>query len=351
MKTSSPCFQLFRITVCLPCLLAGVEVGFAQQAQYAQAPQYAPTYYPPPQPSALDRIRNTGQSVGNFIRRKFYGESSTASYVQQPVYQRPPGSGQPVSYQPQRYSLDAPAQPIGVSGGTGFQQPSPGTTPKYVTPPTTTARADTNGITSPTKAVPKTKSSPPPVTTTNLAPGATTTAKKRYVPARPSTFSKPKAKPAPVQKRVEDEPPTIRPSAGTESSYDAPPKEPTTEARLNNEAHPLPGAPEPVPGEDTPGISPTIGGADVDLTPKRTSPEPVATGSSSTASSSRQPATNGATTDTGSKAAGSFLVGKKTSKPGRVVSPYAPYNELDITGLPSGSLALDPTTQKVFEVP
>jgi hypothetical protein len=47
----------------------------------------------------------------------------------------------------------------------------------------------------------------------------------------------------------------------------------------------------------------------------------------------------------------SFMVGKKTSKPGRVMSPYAPYNELDITGLPSGSLALDPTTQKVFQVP
>lgn len=48
---------------------------------------------------------------------------------------------------------------------------------------------------------------------------------------------------------------------------------------------------------------------------------------------------------------GSFLKGKKTSKPGRVISPYPPYKELDITGLDSGSLALDPTTQKVFEVP
>lgn len=45
------------------------------------------------------------------------------------------------------------------------------------------------------------------------------------------------------------------------------------------------------------------------------------------------------------------LTGSKTSKPGRVKSPYAPYSELDVTGLPSGSLALDPTTQKVFRVP
>lgn len=45
------------------------------------------------------------------------------------------------------------------------------------------------------------------------------------------------------------------------------------------------------------------------------------------------------------------LTGSKTGKVGRVKSPYAPYSELDVTGLPSGSLALDPTTQKVFRIP
>lgn len=45
------------------------------------------------------------------------------------------------------------------------------------------------------------------------------------------------------------------------------------------------------------------------------------------------------------------LTGSKTGKSGRVKSPYAPYSELDVTGLPSGSLALDPTTQKVFRIP
>lgn len=47
----------------------------------------------------------------------------------------------------------------------------------------------------------------------------------------------------------------------------------------------------------------------------------------------------------------SVLTGTKTGKIGRVKSPYAPYSELDVTGLPSGSLALDPTTQKVFRIP
>ena len=43
--------------------------------------------------------------------------------------------------------------------------------------------------------------------------------------------------------------------------------------------------------------------------------------------------------------------GTKTDKAGRVKSPYPPNNELDVAGLPSGSLALDPTTQKIFRVP
>jgi hypothetical protein len=45
------------------------------------------------------------------------------------------------------------------------------------------------------------------------------------------------------------------------------------------------------------------------------------------------------------------LTGSKTTKEGRVKSPYAPFNELDVTGLPGGSLAMDPTTGKVFRVP
>jgi hypothetical protein len=46
-----------------------------------------------------------------------------------------------------------------------------------------------------------------------------------------------------------------------------------------------------------------------------------------------------------------ILTGTRTSKTTRVKSPYPPYNELDVSGLPSGSLAQDPTTQKIFRVP
>jgi hypothetical protein len=45
------------------------------------------------------------------------------------------------------------------------------------------------------------------------------------------------------------------------------------------------------------------------------------------------------------------LTGTKTTKAGLVKSPYPPFNELDVTGLPTGSLAMDPTTGKVFRVP
>lgn len=58
------------------------------------------------------------------------------------------------------------------------------------------------------------------------------------------------------------------------------------------------------------------------------------------------------TSGTGSSSsAQEFPTGKATGKPGRVVSPYEPHNELDVQGLPPGSLALDPTTQKVFKIP
>ena len=46
-----------------------------------------------------------------------------------------------------------------------------------------------------------------------------------------------------------------------------------------------------------------------------------------------------------------ILTATKTGNANRVKSPYAPYTELDVAGLPSGSSALDPTTQRIFRVP
>lgn len=41
----------------------------------------------------------------------------------------------------------------------------------------------------------------------------------------------------------------------------------------------------------------------------------------------------------------------RTNRVGRVKSPYPPYPELDVTGLPPGSLAKDPVTGKIFRLP
>lgn len=344
MKTSSSSSSMVRVTVCLSCLVAGDDQASAQQAPYGTQPQYASSYYPPSQPSAMERIRSTGQSVGNFIRRKFYGESAPTSYAQPPVYQRLGGS-----YQTQVYNLDAPARPVETpsGSGTGFQRPALGSNPKYVTPPTPApveSKGSSATFSSTAKTTSKkTKSSPPPVVAS-----APTASKKRYTPAKPSTFSKPKTKPIPAPVAPADEPPATltAPTVPEPPKYDAPaPTVGTTEAKLNKDYYPLPGAPQPAPTTtDAASISPTVGGAEPYLTPK-------STGSETTVGKTEAPTTTSTTTDVGTKSSGSFLVGKKTSKAGRVVSPYPPYNELDITGLPSGSLALDPTTQKVFEVP
>lgn len=80
-------------------------------------------------------------------------------------------------------------------------------------------------------------------------------------------------------------------------------------------------------------------------------PEPIAPPPPPTTTRRSESAPQEQPSTASSSGSGSFLKGKKTAKPGRVISPYPPYKELDITGLESGSLALDPTTQKVFEVP
>jgi hypothetical protein len=46
-----------------------------------------------------------------------------------------------------------------------------------------------------------------------------------------------------------------------------------------------------------------------------------------------------------------YPVATRSHKPGFVKSPFAPYHELDATGMISGSLARDPTNGKIFRVP
>jgi hypothetical protein len=42
---------------------------------------------------------------------------------------------------------------------------------------------------------------------------------------------------------------------------------------------------------------------------------------------------------------------KRTANPNQVISPYAPYNVIDVEGFKSGQLAKDPSNGKIFRVP
>lgn len=140
--------------------------------------------------------------------------------------------------------------------------------------------------------------------------------------------------------------------------YSYPPQQPTSPAARSQQPAPQPKTTAPAPSTRT-YSPPKVSQTPPKTTPKPTSkpqtlppapkppepaPPPVTTRRSETTPREQFP-------ETTASSSSSFLKGRKTAKPGRVISPYPPYKELDITGLESGSLALDPTTQKVFEVP
>lgn len=43
-----------------------------------------------------------------------------------------------------------------------------------------------------------------------------------------------------------------------------------------------------------------------------------------------------------------YPMGRLTSRPGFVVSPYPPYNRIDVRGIPRGAQVEDPSTHRVF---
>ena len=48
---------------------------------------------------------------------------------------------------------------------------------------------------------------------------------------------------------------------------------------------------------------------------------------------------------------GSYPYAERTSTRGEVLSPYAPYNVIDVRGFRSGALAKDPSCGKIFRIP
>ena len=48
---------------------------------------------------------------------------------------------------------------------------------------------------------------------------------------------------------------------------------------------------------------------------------------------------------------GEYPVARKTANPNEVISPYEPYNIIDVEGFRPGQLARDPSNNKIFRVP
>jgi hypothetical protein len=48
---------------------------------------------------------------------------------------------------------------------------------------------------------------------------------------------------------------------------------------------------------------------------------------------------------------GEYPTARGTAKPNEVISPYEPYNVIDVEGFRSGQLARDPSNNKIFQVP
>lgn len=48
---------------------------------------------------------------------------------------------------------------------------------------------------------------------------------------------------------------------------------------------------------------------------------------------------------------GEYPTAQPTANPNEVISPYAPYNVIDVEGFRSGQLARDPSNKQIFRVP
>lgn len=84
-------------------------------------------------------------------------------------------------------------------------------------------------------------------------------------------------------------------------------------------------------------------------------PEPVSPSSAENTGSTQPPADEPARPAPPPPTAnGTYPTAASTASPDQVISPYAPYNVIDITGPPhfkSGQLAKDPSNNKIFRVP
>lgn len=257
-----------------------------------------------------------GSRIVNFFKGLVDRDESPPAYNEYPPTRPAPPQGQ--GRQPRRYNLDAPPPIPGDAGD--YERET------YAQPERQAPRPRTNPAAGPDEEY------DPPVSRQGPNAGPRTQQDLPYE-SPPSESAPPtRQKPAETPTRRQEPSPSLGKTPAPKNNTPAAPKPTETSSKPASGNHspvtttsnspvtspdsipaPEPRRQEPVADEPSPS------------NPKPTTPSPAASGAP--------------------------LVGSKTAKPGRVKSPYPPYNELDVTGLSSGSLAMDPTTQKVFRVP
>jgi hypothetical protein len=320
MKTPlQPGFVMPKAVMALCVLGACATSAFAQQ-------------YPPQQPKP-----RVGTRFLNFVKDLVWGEEPDNRYQ---GYAPPPNSAPTHRYGAQggrRYNLDSPP-PVADYDGAAYQQQQP----QYQVPPPSrpaqqpsqAQHQNQNHLSQPQPYQQQEARDMPystPRQEKEKAPEPAQAQRREAVQEQPPAPVKQKPR-VEEHKKVEESPPQSQPQSkgGLFSRKSEQPKKEVEES-----------LPESKPQKTT---NPKT----VTETPKND--PPAETPKETVVASNNAPKDKGA--DTPSPASsGATLTGTRTTKAGLVKSPYPPYNELDVTGLPTGSLAMDPTTGKVFRVP
>lgn len=250
--------------------------------------------YGPPQ----EQESGFGEKIGGFFRHLFYGEGRRDRSGDPPP---PPRRGRPGAYSrpSDRYNLDAPPegmrrQPSGYDRPMGNEPPPPDRS---------SSRQETRSSEQKTKS--RTQESRKRTEPADTVKSDTSRTNRTPAPAPAPT---PEVKKTPMRETT--------PPPSTQITPPTPPKEPETN-------------PAPAP-RNTPSTSPSPEEKEtktVQNSPPSPAPKPPVRENKE------------------------VLTATKTENPNRVKSPYPPYTELDVTGLHSGSSALDPTSQRIFRVP
>ncbi len=257
------------------------------------------------------RVETHGPRIGTriilFFRDLAYGENPNDRYQNLPSRRQPAPPQNSYGYRPsgQRFNLDQP--PV---NSLPPQQPRRSPVPPQVAAQNSQPR----DMPYTSASEPRSSASSHEVGNQLASVGA---------PEKKPAPSTPKPAPAPVQK-----------SSASSGAFDPEPKPMVTIKK----SEPEPAAKETQIASNTP-------------TTSKRSWENFAGETPSSSSSSTQPPAETKVVPSKPATESATLTGSKTTKDGRVKSPYPPYNELDVTGLRSGTLAMDPTTGKVFRVP